>query len=169
MIDKKRSIGVAAKEVGVQEHVIRFWESQFPETIKPTIGVGGRRYYYNKDIETLLEIKRYLYEEGYTIKGLQGLLRSQNINQNMVDDGVNIENCLSLQMINDKQQPMYSQKYPNKQVNSNYISKNNFNNEMMSQYQGILGKNKLNTKLLKENLFQFRERLTNFLIKLENM
>lgn len=75
-IDKKRPIGSAAKEVGVQEHVIRFWESQFPNHIVPTIGLGGRRYYYDKDVEILLTIKDYLHNKGYTIKGLQSLLES---------------------------------------------------------------------------------------------
>lgn len=78
-IDKKRSIGNASKEVGVQEHVIRFWETQFPNYIKPTIGAGGRRYFFDKDIKTLFFIKDYLYNKGYTIKGLQNLLKNENV------------------------------------------------------------------------------------------
>lgn len=78
-IDKKRSIGNASKEVGVQEHVIRFWETQFPNYIKPTIGAGGRRYFFDKDIKTLLFVKDYLYNKGYTIKGLQNLLKNENV------------------------------------------------------------------------------------------
>ena len=78
-VDKKRSIGNASKEVGVQEHVIRFWETQFPNYIKPTIGAGGRRYFFDKDIKTLLFIKDYLYNKGYTIKGLQNLLKNEDI------------------------------------------------------------------------------------------
>lgn len=78
-VDKKRSIGNASKEVGVQEHVIRFWETQFPNYIKPTIGAGGRRYFFDKDIKTLLFIKDYLYNKGYTIKGLQNLLKSEDV------------------------------------------------------------------------------------------
>lgn len=77
-MDKKRSIGVAAKEIGVKEYVIRFWETQFPESITPTIGAGGRRYYYDEDIKLLLKIKDYLYKDCYSIKGLQKLLKSQN-------------------------------------------------------------------------------------------
>ena len=46
IIDKKRSIGNAAKEVGIKTHVIRFWESKFPQ-IKPKIGKGSRRYYFH--------------------------------------------------------------------------------------------------------------------------
>ncbi len=78
-VDKKRSIGSASKEVGVQEHVIRFWETQFPNYIKPTIGAGGRRYFFDKDIKTLLFVKDYLYNKGYTIKGLQNLLKNEDV------------------------------------------------------------------------------------------
>ena len=74
-IDKRRSIGVASKEVGLDDHVLRFWEKEFPQ-IKPNIGKGSRRYYYNKDIENILKIKYFLYDAGYTIKGLQNLFLS---------------------------------------------------------------------------------------------
>lgn len=70
---KKRSIGVLSKELDLPTHVIRFWETQFPQ-IKPTIGKGQRRYYYDEDFEMLKSIKRYLHEEGYTIRGLKSLL-----------------------------------------------------------------------------------------------
>lgn len=79
MIDKKRSIGDASIELGVPEHVIRFWETQFGNCIKPTIGNGRRRYYYNNDIKILSTIKEYLYEKGYTIKGLKKLIDSETI------------------------------------------------------------------------------------------
>ena len=75
-IDRKRSIGLAAKELDVQTHVIRFWESKFPQ-IAPEIGKGNRRYYFDKDIEKLSKIKFFLYEEGYTINGLQKLLKTR--------------------------------------------------------------------------------------------
>lgn len=73
LIDKKRSIGLASKEVGLDDHVLRFWEKEFPQ-IKPNIGKGARRYYFNRDIENIKKIKYFLYDEGYTIKGLQNLL-----------------------------------------------------------------------------------------------
>ena len=79
-IDKKRSIGVASKEVGLEGHVLRFWEKEFPE-LKPDIGRGARRYYFDKDIENILKIKYFLYEAGYTIKGLQNLLKSNKKNK----------------------------------------------------------------------------------------
>ena len=89
-IDKKKSIGQVSKELGVQTHVIRFWETKFDQ-IKPVIGKGERRYFFKEDIEILKKIKYYLYEEGYTIAGLQKLFSSKNskldkaINSNISD------------------------------------------------------------------------------------
>ena len=76
-VDRKRSIGEVAGELKVKSHVIRFWEENFPQ-IKPEIGVGGRRYYYNKQLKILRRIKKFLYEEGYTIAGLKKLLGRKN-------------------------------------------------------------------------------------------
>ncbi|MBM5781807.1 MAG: MerR family transcriptional regulator [Pelagibacterales bacterium] len=75
-IDRKRSIGEVAKELKVATHIIRFWEEKFPQ-IQPEIGNGKRRYYYNKQLKTLKRIKKFLYEEGYTIAGLQKLLKKR--------------------------------------------------------------------------------------------
>lgn len=72
-IDKRRSIGLASKEVGLEGHILRFWEKEFPQ-IKPAVGKGARRYYYNNDIENILKIKYFLHEAGYTLKGLKNLL-----------------------------------------------------------------------------------------------
>ena len=57
-IDKKRSIGLASKELGVDTHTLRFWEKEFPQ-IKPDIGKGGRRYYFDKDIQNIEKIKYF--------------------------------------------------------------------------------------------------------------
>jgi len=72
-IDKRRSIGEVSKDLDVPTHVIRFWESQFSQ-IRPKIGKGSRRYYYDKDIKILGNIKAFLYEDGFTIKGLKKLI-----------------------------------------------------------------------------------------------
>jgi len=75
-VDKKRSIGEVAHELGVEPHVIRFWEEQFSQ-IKPEIGKGNRRYYYNKQLKVLKRIKKFLHDDGYTIVGLQKLLKKR--------------------------------------------------------------------------------------------
>lgn len=84
-IDKKRSIGDVAAELGVEPHVIRFWEENFSQ-IHPVIGKGGRRYYYNKQLKVLKRIKKFLHEEGYTIAGLQKLLKKRKVDAYKEED-----------------------------------------------------------------------------------
>ena len=67
-----RTIGEAASQLDVPQHVLRFWEVKFSQ-ISPVKRRGGRRYYRPKDIDLLLKIRQLLYEDGYTIKGVQKL------------------------------------------------------------------------------------------------
>jgi DNA-binding transcriptional MerR regulator len=69
-----RTISEVAEELDVAQHVLRFWETKFHQ-IRPLKRGGGRRYYRPEDIELLRQIKRLLYTEGYTIKGVQRLMR----------------------------------------------------------------------------------------------
>jgi len=69
-----RSISEAAVELGVPQHVLRFWETRF-SFIRPMKRAGGRRFYRPYDIAVLAEVRRLLHEEGYTIKGVQKLHR----------------------------------------------------------------------------------------------
>jgi DNA-binding transcriptional MerR regulator len=69
-----RTISEAAESMDLPQHVLRFWETRFPQ-IKPLKRAGGRRYYRPDDIDLLRAIKRLLYDEGYTIKGVQKMLR----------------------------------------------------------------------------------------------
>jgi DNA-binding transcriptional MerR regulator len=94
-IDKKRSIGQVAKELDVQTHVIRFWETKF-EQIKPVIGKGDRRYYFDNDIKILQKIKHSLYDEGYTIAGLQKQLSAKGSNSKKNQDLSSTETNTSL-------------------------------------------------------------------------
>ncbi len=71
-----RTISEVADELKVAQHVLRFWESKFPQ-VRPLKRGGGRRYYRPEDIELLREIRALLYDEGYTIKGAQKLLRQR--------------------------------------------------------------------------------------------
>ncbi len=71
-----RTISEVAAELGVEPHVLRFWETKFPQ-IRPLKRSGGRRYYRPEDVALLREIKVLLREEGYTIKGAQKLLRQR--------------------------------------------------------------------------------------------
>ncbi|MBI2239617.1 MAG: MerR family transcriptional regulator [Magnetospirillum gryphiswaldense] len=69
-----RTISEVADELDVPQHVLRFWESKFPQ-VKPLKRGGGRRYYRPEDVALLRRIRDLLYSEGYTIKGVQKLLR----------------------------------------------------------------------------------------------
>ena len=71
-----RTISEVAEEMDLPQHVLRFWETRFPQ-IKPLKRGGGRRYYRPDDVELLGAVKQLLYGEGYTIKGVQKLLREQ--------------------------------------------------------------------------------------------
>jgi DNA-binding transcriptional MerR regulator len=74
--DAFRTISEAADDLGLPQHVLRFWETRFPQ-IKPLKRGGGRRYYRPDDVELLRAIKQLLYDEGYTIKGVQRLFKEQ--------------------------------------------------------------------------------------------
>src|SRR5436190_7915888 len=76
--DAFRTISEVADELGVPKHVLRFWESRFPQ-IKPMKRGGGRRYYRPDDIDLLRGIRHLLYGEGYTIRGVQRILREQGV------------------------------------------------------------------------------------------
>ena len=69
-----RTISEAGEELGLQPHVLRFWESKFPD-IKPIKRGGGRRFYRPEDIEILKGIKNLLYNDGYTIRGVQKVIK----------------------------------------------------------------------------------------------
>ncbi len=69
-----RTISEVSDDLGVPQHVLRFWETKFPQ-IRPLKRGGGRRYYRPEDVDLLGKISRLLYQEGYTIRGVQRLLR----------------------------------------------------------------------------------------------
>lgn len=73
-----RTISEAADELGVPQHVLRFWETKF-SFIRPMKRAGGRRFYRPQDINVLAGVRRLLHEEGYTIKGVQRLHREQGV------------------------------------------------------------------------------------------
>jgi len=72
--DAFRTISEVAAVLDVPQHVLRFWESKFSQ-VRPLKRGGGRRYYRPEDVELLIAIRRLLYDDGYTIKGVQKLLR----------------------------------------------------------------------------------------------
>jgi DNA-binding transcriptional MerR regulator len=76
--DAFRTISEAAIELGVPQHVLRFWESKF-SFIRPMKRAGGRRFYRRQDIEVLRGVRVLLHDQGYTIKGVQRLHKEQGV------------------------------------------------------------------------------------------
>ena len=74
--DAFRTISEVADEIDVPQHVLRFWESRFTQ-IKPMKRGGGRRYYRPDDVDLLRGVRHLLYGEGYTIRGVQRILRDE--------------------------------------------------------------------------------------------
>jgi DNA-binding transcriptional MerR regulator len=76
--DAYRTISEVADELGLPQHVLRFWETRFPQ-IKPLKRGGGRRFYRPEDIDLVRGIQTLLYSEGYTIKGVQRILKEEGV------------------------------------------------------------------------------------------
>jgi DNA-binding transcriptional MerR regulator len=72
-----RTISEVASDLEVPQHVLRFWETKFSQ-VRPLKRGGGRRYYRPEDVDLLRRIRKLLYSDGYTIKGVQKLLREGN-------------------------------------------------------------------------------------------
>ena len=75
-----RTISEAAAEVGVPQHVLRFWETKF-SFVRPMKRAGGRRFYRPQDLVVLRGIRRLLHEEGYTIMGVQKLHKEHGVSR----------------------------------------------------------------------------------------
>src|SRR6201747_3128288 len=84
--DAFRTISEVADELDIPQHVLRFWETRFSQ-IKPMKRSGGRRFYRPDDVDLLRGIRRLLYGEGYTIRGVQRILKEHGIKsvQGLID------------------------------------------------------------------------------------
>jgi DNA-binding transcriptional MerR regulator len=74
-----RSIGEAAAELGLETHVLRYWESKFPRDVKPVKRADGRRLFRPRDIDALRAIQILVHERGLTLKGAKALLADQGL------------------------------------------------------------------------------------------
>ena len=70
------TIGELSRELGIPQHILRYWETRFPE-LRPMQRAGNRRYYRPADVELARRIHRLLNQEGYTVRGVQKLLRDR--------------------------------------------------------------------------------------------
>ena len=71
------TIGELSQQLGVAQHILRYWETRFPQ-LKPMQRAGNRRYYRAADVDLAQRINRLLNQEGYTVRGVQKLLRDRN-------------------------------------------------------------------------------------------
>ncbi|MDH7973948.1 MerR family transcriptional regulator [Sphingomonas sp. AR_OL41] len=71
-----RTIGELSRETGLPQHILRYWETRFPQ-LRPLQRAGNRRYYRPEDVSLVLRINAMLHHEGYTIRGVQKLLSSE--------------------------------------------------------------------------------------------
>jgi len=92
--DAFRTISEVAAELAVPQHVLRFWESKFPQ-VKPMKRGGGRRYYRPQDLNLLRGIRHLLYGDGFTIRGVQKVLREQGV-RFVVDCGRGVTPAMSV-------------------------------------------------------------------------
>ena len=72
-----KTIGELSGELGIAQHILRYWETRFPQ-LKPMQRAGNRRYYRPADVELARRINRLLNEEGYTVRGVQKVLRDKS-------------------------------------------------------------------------------------------
>nr|WP_314445969.1 MerR family transcriptional regulator [uncultured Sphingomonas sp.] len=71
-----RTIGEVSAELGIAQHILRYWESRFPQ-LKPLQRAGNRRYYRPEDVELVRQIHSLLSQQGYTVRGVQQLLKGK--------------------------------------------------------------------------------------------
>ena len=81
-----RTISEVSSEINIPTHVLRFWETKFPN-INPLKRSGNRRYYRPEDVKLIIKIKTLLYDNGYTVKGVQKLLK-ENDNKNIEKNNI---------------------------------------------------------------------------------
>lgn len=88
MINKEYflSINDVSKLLELPAYTLRYWERQFPITVKPTTGVGGRRYYRQQTVESLKKIKDLLYNKGMTIAGVKKIIKEGSFHNTLVED-----------------------------------------------------------------------------------
>ncbi len=99
-----RTISEVAEDLDVPQHVLRFWETKFAQ-VRPLKRGGGRRYYRPEDVELLRHIRDLLYTEGYTIKGVQRLLRESGgraVEESAEGEGLSASQRAELKALKDE-------------------------------------------------------------------
>jgi DNA-binding transcriptional MerR regulator len=96
-----RTISEVSKDLSLPQHVLRFWETKFAQ-IKPIKRGGGRRYYRPEDVDLLKGIKNLLYNDGYTIRGVQKVIK-ENGSKNILFSNNKVNSKLSQKTFTDRE------------------------------------------------------------------
>jgi len=108
-----RTISEVSKDLSLPQHVLRFWETKFAQ-IKPIKRGGGRRYYRPEDVKLLKGIKSLLYNDGYTIRGVQKVIKENGTKKLL---NTQIENKVFTEIKKDNNDPQEQQNYPQHSIN----------------------------------------------------
>tara|TARA_B100000513_G_C11735895_1_gene128509 strand:- start:43 stop:471 length:429 start_codon:yes stop_codon:yes gene_type:complete len=129
-----RTISEVSKDLSLPQHVLRFWETKFAQ-IKPIKRGGGRRYYRPEDVSLLRGIKNLLYNDGYTIRGVQKVIKENGTRQ-------------LLEMDTPNKHFTENKKNNNDQLDDNMISHHSMNDSKRKKLVNVL-----------EDLIQLRKKL----------
>ena len=108
-----RTISEVSKDLSLPQHVLRFWETKFVQ-IKPIKRGGGRRYYRPEDVKLLKGIKSLLYNDGYTIRGVQKVIKENGTKKLLT---IQTENKIFTEIKKDNNDPQEQQSYPQHSIN----------------------------------------------------
>ena len=108
-----RTISEVSKDLSLPQHVLRFWETKFVQ-IKPIKRGGGRRYYRPEDVKLLKGIKSLLYNDGYTIRGVQKVIKENGTKKLLT---IQRENKVFTEIKKDNNDPLEQQSYPQHSIN----------------------------------------------------
>ena len=108
-----RTISEVSKDLSLPQHVLRFWETKFVQ-IKPIKRGGGRRYYRPEDVKLLKGIKSLLYNDGYTIRGVQKVIKENGTKKLLT---IQTENKIFTEIKKDNNDHLEQQGYPQHSIN----------------------------------------------------
>ena len=108
-----RTISEVSKDLSLPQHVLRFWETKFVQ-IKPIKRGGGRRYYRPEDVKLLKGIKSLLYNDGYTIRGVQKVIKENGTKKLLT---IQTENKIFTEIKKDNNDHLEQQSYPQYSIN----------------------------------------------------
>ena len=138
-----RTISEVSKDLSLPQHVLRFWETKFSQ-IKPIKRGGGRRYYRPEDVDLLKGIKNLLYNDGYTIRGVQKVIK-ENGPKNILFSNNNVNLKLKQKTFTDNENNYTSE--PNVHSRSGQSLSDNKRKKLMDVMQNLVElQNKISTK-----------------------